>query len=210
LNEKVWIRSFEEGSTSGKGALLIDDIETARAWISLNKGISKFMISEVLPGRNFACNLLYYEGQLLQHAIYERLEYFMPHISPSGITGNISVGKLINEDKVLTNSTKAIDCVSMKSDCLPHGIYTVDLKGDSSSNPLVTEINLRHTAATGAFAQANWNMAEFQAFATMGQLFKIPKRPPKFSEGNLLLRDIDGVPVYIDDYQLNQNLIELD
>ncbi len=209
-NQPVWIRSFERGSTSGKGAFLANTSEQANAWISINESIENFLVSEVLPGRNFACNLLFKEGTLLQWAIYERLEYFMGQVAPSGITGNISVGKLVNDLQVLNNSKKAIKRIEEKTFTRANGIYTVDLKGDKNGIPMITEINLRHTAATSAFAQAGWNMAEFQLLAILERFTEIPKADPAFGTNNMLLRDIDGVPQYVQDFDTDINKILVD
>jgi hypothetical protein len=197
----VWIRCYEEGTSSGKGAYLVKSIQDASAWFDLNPTIKSYLISDVLPGRNFACNVLFKEGKLLQSAIYERLEYFMPQLSPSGITGNIAVGKLINDRAVFENSIQAIRLIEQITSTKANGIYTVDLKGDSQNIPLITEINLRHTAATGSFAQGGCNMAEFQILASIGKENLIPSDEIIFPSNNKLLRDIDGSPVYLADYE---------
>lgn len=199
-NKPVWVRCYEEGTSSGKGAYLVKSNDDAEAWFNLNIEIGSYLMSDVLPGGNYACNLLYKDGNLLQHAIYERLEYFMPQLSPSGITGNISIGKLINDDLVLKNSKEAIKIIEQKSNTKANGIYTVDLKGDDKNNPLITEINLRHTAATSSFAQGGCNMAEFQILATLGLENLIPEQEIIFNPNNRLLRDIDGIPVYLNEY----------
>lgn len=207
----VWVRCYEEGTSSGKGAYLVKSVEDAQAWFNINSSINSYLVSEVLPGGNYACNMLLYEGKLLQHAIYERLEYFMPHLSPSGITGNISVGRLLNDQHILENSLAAIRAVEKHTSTHAHGIYTVDLKGDTGNNPLITEINLRHTAATSSFAQGGCNMAEFQVAATVGRFEAIPSHEIKFHPDNRLLRDIDGIPVYLDHFKREQQerLIDL-
>lgn len=199
-NTPVWIRCFDVGSTSGKGAFRANSIKEGEAWVLINGDVKEFMISDVLPGRNFACNLLYQNGVLLQHAIYERLEYFMAKVSPSGITGNICVGKLVNDSDVFENSVIAINEIANVTGSKPNGLYTVDLKGNNAYKPLITEINLRHTAATSAFAQGGCNMAEFQVLAIIGRESEIPSDEFVFPKDNRLLRDIDGLPVYISNF----------
>jgi hypothetical protein len=195
----VWIRCYDDGSSSGKGAYVLKNIKDAEAWMTINEKINHYMISELLKGENYACNLLYVDGKFIQHAIYERLEYFMPHLSPSGITGNISVGKLINNEQVLENSIAAIEKIEKKTNTKANGIYTVDLLNNSKKKPLITEINLRHTAATSSFAQGKWNMVEFQISATLERFDKIPNQKPTFNQNNLILRDIDGLPIYLEE-----------
>ncbi|MCC5924106.1 MAG: hypothetical protein JJT77_09990 [Crocinitomicaceae bacterium] len=205
-SKPVWMRGVDVGSTSGKGAIMVTNLAEGKAWLTLNSKINKFMISDVLPGSNYACNLLYNNGKLLQYGIYERLEYFMPHLAPSGITGNIAKGRLVDNQEVLKNSIKSIEYLSKKTNERPNGVYTVDLKGDEQNKPLITEINLRHTAATSSFAQAGHNIAEYQVLDIIGKQNKINKKNFLPTINNLILRDIDGEPVFINDY-VNQNQI---
>jgi carbamoyl-phosphate synthase large subunit len=200
-NQDIWIRCYDEGSSSGKGACKIKDYHDAISWFTLNPQIDNYLIAEILPGGNYACNLLYLNGKLMQYATYERLTYFMSHIAPSGITGNISVGKLINDATVLEQSTNAIKVIQDVTNTKPNGIYTVDLKGDKNNFPMITEINLRHTAATSSFAQGGCNMAAFQVLASLGMEHLIPSEEIQFNSDNRILRDIDGIPVYIENYQ---------
>jgi len=65
---------------------------------------------------------------------------------------------------------------------------------------LVTEINLRHVAITSAFAQAGANMAEAHLLATLGMVEAIDKEPPRINNKNRFFRDIDGVPVFINEF----------
>jgi len=194
---EAWIRAVDVGSTSALGALLVHDIEELRAWFVLNKRLRTLMLSEYLPGRNFACNLLYHDGQLVKYAIYERLEYFMGHLVPSGISGNISRGRLVNDSTVLSVSTLAVEGLVRLTGETMTGLVTVDLKGDKGGKPNVTEINLRHTACTSAFASGGANMAEAQVLAALGKFELIGPAETMFPPENLLLRDIDGPPIWV-------------
>jgi hypothetical protein len=208
----VWVRAYDAGSSTGKGSYLVKESEEFNAWAILNKNISSYLISEYLPNRNFACNMLFKNGVLLKHAIYERIEYFMPHLAPSGITGNISVGKLINDDKILNNCLLAIRICEQKTNSKVNGLLTIDLKGDLINNPLITEINLRHTAATEAFAFGNCNMAEYHVLATIGMESEIPNNEIVFDKSNLILRDIDGIPYFTNNFdnEFNNKIINYD
>lgn len=197
-----WIRECELGSTSGRGSLLVHGSSELRAWMELNAGVDQFMISEYLPGRNLACHLLYFQGTLLRTGIYERLEYFMGRISPSGVSGNISRGRLLNDPRVLDCSTNAISTICRKTGELMNGLVAVDLREDSEGIPRITEINLRHVACTSAFADAGNNLAEAQVSATLGMIDQIETREVLYPPGNLILRDIDGRPAWIKDLAL--------
>ena len=194
----VWLRDFSDGGTSGKGALQVHDVEEAKAWAILNRGIDRFMVSQLLPGRNLACLLLYYHGELLKVGVYERLEYFMGRVVPSGISGNISRGHLLNDTKTREVSERAVAFVTSHTGETMHGLVTVDLREDAAGIPMVTEINLRHVAATSAFASVpGANLAEAQLHAALAQPELAGPLEVPFSEGNLILRDIDGLPIWI-------------
>lgn len=197
-----WIRDFAEGSTSGKGAFKARNKEQMNAWMTINHGIQRFMLSEYLPYRNYACHLLYNKGTLMKVGIYERLEYFMKHIVVSGISGNISRGKLINNELVKNNSIKAVDRICKKNEETMHGLVAVDLKEDKNKNPLITEINIRHVAATSAFASAGFNLTEFQLLCALNRTSEIDEEIEKiYPIDNLILRDIDGLPIWLPKYK---------
>lgn len=197
-----WIRDFAEGCTSGKGAFNVHNFEEIKAWITLNPDIGRFMCSEFLPGRNYACILLYHCGKLLKVGIYERLEYFMARTVMSGISGNISRGRLVNEARVRQVSEEAITHITRQTGEVMSGVVTVDLREAADGTPMITEINLRYVAAMSAFAEAGLNMAETQLQVTLGRLDRFGPQEIDFPPRNLILRDIDGMPQWVADFQL--------
>ena len=197
----LWIRDFSAGSTSGRGALCVRHSDEAAAWMTLNFGIENFMISEYLPGRNLACLLLFNEGELIKVGTYERLEYFMAKTVPSGVSGNICKGRLINDPVVLEVSRKAVELLCRATGDRMHGLVTVDLRTDAQDRPKVTEINLRQVAAASAFAEVpGANLAEAQLLITLGHAEAAGPLEVTFPDDNRLFRDIDGLPVYVPHY----------
>jgi len=197
----LWIRDYSEGSTSGKGALKVNNTEEVKAWVIINSNIKNFLLTEFLEGANYACHLLYYKNKIIKIGSYERLKYFMSRVAPSGITGNISAGKLINNDKIISVASDAVKIICNEYNEQMNGIIAVDLKADKVGNPYITEINLRHVAATFAFAYAGFNLAEYQLLLTLNKVDLIDTLLEKeYSNDNLILRDIDGLPVWIEHY----------
>jgi carbamoyl-phosphate synthase large subunit len=192
-----WIRDYEIGSTSGRGSLLAANHDELKAWIVLNQKIESFMVSEFLPGRNFACHLLYHEGKLIKVGIYERLSYFMARIAPSGVSGNISQGRLLNDERILEVSRSAVEFICREENEIMQGLVAVDLREDASGKPMITEINLRHVACTSAFASAGHNLAEAQVFATLGMPERAGALDHSYPPANLILRDIDGPALWV-------------
>jgi hypothetical protein len=196
-NGPVWMRDHAAGSTSGRGALLVSTEEEARAWLLLNPSVASFMFAEYLPGRNLACLLLYRDGRLLHQASYERVEYFMARVAASGVTGNISRGRIINDPSVTAAARTALEAIATITRETLSGMITVDLREDALGAPKVTEINIRQVAAASAFAFVpGANLTEHQLAATLGVWDDATPLEVKVPEGNVILRDIDGEPIY--------------
>ncbi|MFL5941919.1 MAG: hypothetical protein ACJ75L_01470 [Gaiellaceae bacterium] len=197
----VWLRDYSEASSSGIGSIQVSEPEEAYAWAYLNPGIPSYMVAEHLPGRNIACTLLFREDELLKAGCYERLEYFMGHLAVSGVTGNINRGRLVNDERARTLAEQAVRFVCGLTGERAHGLLTVDLREDRTGALKITEINVRHVAATSALAAGGANMAEAQVLATLGRLDEIGETVPRFPDDNVILRDIDGMPIWLTDYR---------
>jgi carbamoyl-phosphate synthase large subunit len=197
----VWLRDYSEASSSGIGSIQVSEPEEAYAWAYLNPGIPSYMLAEHLPGRNIACTLLFREDALLKAGCYERLEYFMGHLAVSGVTGNINRGRLVNDERARTLAEQAVRFLCGLTGERADGLLTVDLREDRTGALKITEINVRHVAATSALAAGGANMAEAQVLATLGRLDEIGEPVPRFPDDNVILRDIDGVPIWLTDYR---------
>ena len=196
-----WIRDFAEGTSSGKGSFLARSLDDVRAWVALNPRIPQFMLSDFLPGRNFACHLLYDEGTVVKIGSYERLEYFMARTAMSGVTGNISKGRLVNDDRLVKAARKAVGRIVAGTGETMHGLIAVDFKEADDGEPMITEINLRHVAATSAFAAAGFNLAESQLLLALGRRDELGICEEIYPPANMILRDIDGAPLWVHDYR---------
>jgi carbamoyl-phosphate synthase large subunit len=198
-----WIRGISEGSTSGKGSMLVKDQGHLIAWSLINKETKEAMISEYLPGRNIAVHLLYSHGNLLKVGCYERLEYFKKDVSLSGITGNISKGKLINDDEAVKVAQTAVEELCKQTGEKMNGIVAVDLKGSKDGKHYITEINIRHVAATSSFALGGFNLTEFQLDVMNNDMEDWDDEAEKiWPINNIILRDIDGRPLLVEDFKL--------
>ena len=205
LSEKVgkifWVRSTE--GSSGLGSLKIENEKALVQWIAINPGVTEFIASEFLPGRNMACKLLYFKGKLLSTACAERVNYIMAKVAPSGITGNTSFGRLLNEPGLVDMSVKAIESIAAKLNTSLNGIFTVDYKEDAAGIPKITEINIRHVAFTSSIAAGGANLP----LDTLKAMFlddpaKMQTRHYQFEGKLIFLRDVDGYPVVMKESDL--------
>jgi hypothetical protein len=203
LGKKFWVRSVF--GTSGLGALKIESEEALKNWIQINPGVTTFLASEFLPGRNLACKMLYFNGKLIRAACAERVNYIMSKIAPSGITGNTSFGRLLNEPGLVDIANKALSELFNKTSSPKHGFFTVDFKEDDRHRALITEINIRHVAFTQCFAAAGANFAEDTIRLLDGDTrYDTQFRMYEFEKNQIFLRDVDSLPVLMKEHELLQ------
>lgn len=201
LSYPFWIRSTS--GSSGLGSLLIESREALETWIHINKGVTEFIASTYLPGRNLAVKMLYHNGQLLRAACGERVEYIMAKVAPSGITGNTSFGRLLTEAPLVEIAVKAMDRLFEHTGAKRHGFFTVDLKEDAQGKPMITEINVRMVAFNWMFALAGANFTEDMLRVLSGDpSFDFNFKMYEFEPGTIFLRDVDGVPKLMNEREL--------
>ncbi len=200
VGDVFWIRSTE--GSSGLGSLKIESESALSQWISINKGVKEFIATEYLPGRNMACKMLYFDGKLARTACAERVNYIMAKVAPSGITGNTSFGRLINEPGLVEISEDTLEFISGEIDSELNGIFTVDFKEDVNDVPKITEINIRHVAFTSSIAAGGANLP----MDTLKYLFSGSLNPDridyKYEEGMIFLRDVDSLPIIMNENDL--------
>ena len=198
LGYPVWIRDCAAGTASGKGSLKAMNSGEMRAWVEINAGVSEFQLSEFLPGGNFGCFCLFKNGALKKTAIAERIEYIMAKVAVSGITGNTAKGRLLNDAKIRETALEAVRILTEKTGTVMNGLIVVDLKADAAGTPKITEINLRHVAYSSLFASAGFNLAEYHLLCALDREDELsPETEMAFPPENLILRDVDGVPLYV-------------
>ena len=204
IGDIFWIRSTE--GSSGLGSLKIESESALAQWISINKGVREFIATEYLPGRNMACKMLYFDGKLKRTACAERVNYIMAKVAPSGITGNTSFGRLINEPPLVQFAQTALESVASEVGTGLNGIFTVDYKEDAKGNPKITEINIRHVAFTSSIAAGGANIPMDTLEAMFWENGRDMKRIDyTYDEPLIFLRDVDVEPMVIKESELLGN-----
>jgi hypothetical protein len=201
VGDLFWIRSTE--GSSGLGSLKIESESALAQWVSINGGVKEFIATEYLPGRNMACKMLYFDGKLIRTACAERVNYIMAKVAPSGITGNTSFGRLINEPELVSNSEETLAYISKKVNCDLNGIFTVDYKEDADGRPKITEINIRHVAFTSSIAAGGANIP-FDTLETMLTEYQtgMERIDYTYDEPLIFLRDVDSEPIIMKEADL--------
>ena len=209
IGDTFWIRSTE--GSSGLGSLKIDSEEALSQWISINPKVKEFIATEYLPGRNMACKMLYFDGELKRTACAERVNYIMAKVAPSGITGNTSFGRLINEPELVALSRQALETIGSQLECELNGIFTVDYKEDSRGVPKITEINVRHVAFTSSMAAGGANIPAdtIEAMISGKGGTEMERIDYTYDEPLIFLRDVDAEPIVMRETDLLKDEIVL-
>jgi carbamoyl-phosphate synthase large subunit len=156
--ERAWVRAVR--GAGARASLPVSSPDQAVAWVrywSETRGLATkdFMVSEFLPGGEFAFQSLWLEGELVTSAARERLEYVFGHLMPSGQSSSPSVARTVHRTDVNELATQAVQAVDPRAT----GVFCVDLKEDEDGRPLVTEINAGRFFTTSNFlAEAGANM----------------------------------------------------
>ncbi|MDI5891889.1 hypothetical protein [Halomonas rhizosphaerae] len=196
-----WVRSTI--GSSGLGSLKVSSRGELDEWVRINPAVEEFIASEFLPGRNLACKLLYVDGRLLRSACAERVEYIMAKVAPSGITGNTSFGRLINDRHLVDIADDAIREVFGLHGVEPHGVFTADLKEAANGEPMITEINVRFVAFVSALARAGANLPLDYLEANLNpDEFSSSYQHYVFQDDMIFLRDVDDAPVVMKESEL--------
>lgn len=156
---KTWLRASR--GAGSRASLPITDLSQAEGWINYwsdrGLGYGDFIASEFLPGKEFAWQSVWFEGQLVCGQARERVEYLNGSLMASGQSSSPSVARTVNRDDINDIAMRAIDAVEDK----PHGVFCVDMKEDENGYPKVTEINAgRFFTTSNFFAHAGLNMPE--------------------------------------------------
>lgn len=194
-----WIRAVK--GSGGLGSLKLVDVDNYKSWLFINKDIEEFTVSEFLPGRHLATQMLYFDGEYIKGASLECAEYIMASIAPSKVTGNTSYGRFLNEDKILEFCDECVEYISDKLNVPAHGVLSFDLKEDVDGGLKVTEINIRHMAYTGVMARVGFDLiSDTIAILEFGSSASIPKVPFfHYDQPYAFLRDVDIEPIVVDD-----------
>lgn len=193
-----WIRATE--GTGGLGSLKLEDMSSYKSWLFINILISDFTVSEFLPGRHLANEMLYYNGEYVKGAALECVEYVMANAAPSHVTGNTAFGRFINEDRINKFCDDCIKYLEKKLGVIAHGILSFDLKEDYKGNLKVTEVNIRHMAYTGVLAHVGFDLIEDTIKILENGNCDCVKRDQfhHYEKPYIFLRDVDHEPIVLE------------
>lgn len=174
-HKKVWLRAIR--GAGSKASLPVNSFGQAKSWILYwkeMKGLDygDFMVTEFLPGKEFAFQSIWQNGKLITSQARERVEYIFGNLTPSGQTSSPSVARTVHRADVNKIATETVLAVDRKAT----GIFCVDMKENKKGIPCVTEINAgRFFTTSNFFATAGSNMPYY--YIRMSFDKKLPKLP---------------------------------
>lgn len=189
---KVWTRAIH--GAGSKAALPVTSFQQAHDWINYwdsVKGInaSDFMLCQYLPGKEYAVQTFWYEGQLIHSQQRERVAYFFGALMPSGQTSTPSVARITSDRDVYDTAYDAITSINPS----PHGIYCVDLKRDIQNKVIPMEVNYgRFFTTSDFFAEVGVNTPSTYVQAFIGN--EISSSIEKVKEPYYWVRGLDKEP----------------
>ena len=156
-HEKVWLRARR--GAGGRASLPVKSAEQAQMWVAYwaanGLRVDDFMVSEFLPGHEFAFQSIWEHGRLVTSQARERLEYLFGYLTPSGQTSSPALARTVRRPDVNEAAAAAVRAVDEGA----HGIFCVDVKENVGGVPCVTEINAGRFFTTSIFfSEAGCNM----------------------------------------------------
>lgn len=189
LKFPYWVRL---NKTAGAlGALKINSDDDLINWLRFTNLETDIIASPFLPGRNYACKLLFKDGNLILGATAERIEYLLANASPTKISGMCARGKLLNSEDLISRARKAIELIFNNFNLEINGMFTVDFKENSDGIALITEINIRHVSFTYAFSLGGANFA-FETIKLFEEKSHNPQGVFNFKEEFNFIRGVDN------------------
>jgi carbamoyl-phosphate synthase large subunit len=206
--DRYWVRP-RRGSGS-MGATWVKNAEQARAWINLwleMRGfeLNDFIVSEFLPGRDYAFQSVWRNGELVVAKLAERLAYIMARNRLSNMSSSPAFARTVRDDNALKTIFKSIHAVSRT----PHGNYCMDLKGNAKGEMCITEFNIgRFMMITPIFdLTGKYNTADIYVRCALDEEINIAD-PIDIEENVYLIRGLDTLPTIIRQNELENRIRE--
>lgn len=193
----VWVRGAGvPGRGIGVASLPCESVDGAVAWVEYWKGWGGMAASQFLPGDNLTWLGVWSKGELVASQQRRRMEYVIPHVSPSGVTGAPAVSQTWQRDDVSVTAEAAVKVVDEE----PNGVYFVDLTCDEEDTPRITEVNVGRFGTTIHFyTEAGFNFPRLYVQLALGEPPGLSRVRDQLATGQTWVRTLDCGPVLVRD-----------
>jgi hypothetical protein len=193
---RLWCR--RRRGTGGLGALLVARPEQSRAWIAYwaqmrDVDPSEFTLAEHLPGRDFAGQALFADGEPIAACVYERLSYLGGAAAPAGV-GLAALGRRVADRRVTDLVTAAVHAIEPRAS----GVFCFDARENVDGVPCLTEINAGRFGLSAILLDlaGKVNMAATYVRLARGERVE-PIVEPEPAEDWYFVRDYDAAPAVL-------------
>ena len=184
-----WMRARR--GAGGRGSSKIENYEMGLHWFNYwrTRNLSwEFIAQRYLPGRDYAFQSLWNNGELIVSQARERLELIYHLLAVSGKTGTPTIAKTVHRDDINEVATKAVKAIDKNAT----GIFCVDLTEDEKSVPVVSELNpARFFTTSFFFTKAGVNMPYYYIKLGYGEELPELKQYNSVEKDLYYLRHID-------------------
>lgn len=202
-HEICWLRAVK--GAGSRAALPVKTYRQTREWIHYWRTMralesKDFMISEYLPGRDFAFQSIWNKGQLITSQARERKEYVFENLSVSGQSSTPTVARSIHYGRLNKIAARAVLSIDREAT----GVFCIDLKENTDGIPCVTEINIgRFFTTSNFFAAIGSNMPYFYVKLAFGE--RLPRLQEYNATGRNIywIRGLDVLPVKVEEGKFN-------
>ena len=191
---RVWCR-MRTGSGS-LGAIPVTKPEQARSWIRHWQAMrripaSAFTLSEYLPGRDFGCQSLWKDGELIVIKTYERLSYLGMGGNLGAVSSVATLSKTVLDPRLVDICARAMRALDPRVS----GVFSIDLKENADGVPCITDVNVgRFSSATAVYdLTGKHNMAITYVRLALGEPVDL-RDEYDVAEDYYVLRDVDMPP----------------
>lgn len=202
----LWLRATT--GAGGRGALPVQDYDTARSWLEFQKGWGSFTAAELLEPDSITWMSVWNGGDLVVAQGRKRLYWELSRVSPSGVTGVTGAGVTIADPTLDEIATRAVLAIDQR----PHGLFGVDLTYDRAGTPNPTEINVGRFFTTHQFfAALGLNMPYVYLKLAFGEPPPpIVRRLNPVPEDQVWIRGVDFEPVLTSRAEIDRHVAELE
>lgn len=200
-----WVRAIR--GAGSRASLPVKDYNQAKMWIDYWNDMKDvkwgdFMISEFLPGKEYAFQSIWKKGELITSQARERIEYLFGNRMPSGQSSTPTIAKTVSNERVNQVGFMGITAIDKE----PNGIYCVDLKENKEGVPCITEINAGRFFTTSIFfSTAGCNMPYMYVKSAYNEPLPLIPRYNPLREDLYWIRQIDMQERLITKNELNSN-----
>jgi hypothetical protein len=154
---------------------------------------AEFTLAEYLPGRDFAGQALFADGEPILTHVYERLSYLGAAAAPAGI-GLAALGRRLADRRVTDLVTAAVRAIEPRAS----GVFCFDAREDAAGVPRLTEFNAGRFGLSAILLDlaGKVNMAATYVLLAMGEPVE-PIVEPEPTEDWYIVREHDGAPAVL-------------